>query len=124
MSEIKVGDRVKEADLSSIGTVIGRHRDREGDEWAWVETEDEEDCQCHGFLLSELTRIEPAVSQPKFSVGQEVDLVGCISGNPGVITEVRFSYTVRWGWSTSVCPEDRLQLLGGTCPTCGKADDG
>ena len=113
MSEqIKVGEWVHHDPKDMDGVLLATHH-----EWAWVD---------YGgrFPLCELrenlTLISPDVPQPKFRVGQRVDLVNCTSGHPGIIEEViqGTSYKVRWGRSESICNEDRLRLLE-VCPTCG-----
>jgi hypothetical protein len=53
---IKVGDRVRGASFGN-GTVIGLHTAKDGGSWAWVEYDDEPDC--FGSKVQNLTRIEP-----------------------------------------------------------------
>ena len=71
MSEIKVGDRVK-APVYGRATVIGEHIAFGGKRWLWIEYDSGH--ECYGVQATQLTRIEPVVLTPKYSVGSKVRL--------------------------------------------------
>ena len=77
-------------------------------------------------LLRRLTRIEPAVPQPKFPIGTKVRK-DCPSGFPGAVVAINYSYDVEWVKGSPACgvPEDELEAVPEVCPTCGgKVGDG
>jgi hypothetical protein len=122
-NEIRVGDRVRDG-CNEPGTVIGLHAGR-SDRWAWVEYD--EGNRCYGIRVGLLTRIEPAVPEALFRVGQRVRLKNDALDFPGEMGQVIHLgyYVSRSGhWGTWVV-ERKLEAVPEVCPTCGgKVADG
>ena len=113
--EIEIGDRVHHRCWQSDYEVVAINNG-----YAWLRTKD----ASKGVLaaLFNLSRIEPAAPQPKFSVGQEVRrvLYG-MSGKPMEVIAIRvFEYECRdhEGYHFRV-GEDGLEAVPEVCPTCG-----
>ena len=117
---IKVGDRVRGASFGN-GTVIGLHTAKDGGSWAWVEYDDEPDC--FGSKVQNLTRIEPepVMLRPKYKKDERVRTKG---GREITVDRVFIGYEsqpcLEW-WE-----EDQLEPAPEPCPKCkgsGKASE-
>jgi hypothetical protein len=110
--ELKVGDRVKEANGRELEILALQPS------WAWCRDTD------NGALtieaLTYLTRISPAVPQAKFRVGQRV--LDRIDGEEGEIISQelipRYKIRLKCGGWERITGEDELEAVP-VCPTCG-----
>jgi len=104
MSDINVGDRVKHirSALVDVCAIDGNKlwvKDPHGNHWTTT--------------VSLLTRIEPVVLTPKYSVGQTVN---CIGQGKVQVTGVEVGYHIeKWG---GLWPESLLEPVPTPCPTC------
>jgi len=108
--ELKVGDRVEGQGSHRTGTIyLEKETDRLMVSW------DNGNCP-QGVSYSALTRIEPAVPQGAFSVGQEVRIKdgGC-SLHKVLKRNLVFFYEVQ---DIGEWPEDELEAVP-DCPPCG-----
>ena len=113
-TEFKVGDRVKSGDKNIYeGNIVALCGD-----YAWVKYDSPTtwpDPMTES--LTALTRIEPAVPQPKFRVGQRVRLREIVSAEPYEIVGLEIFYDLGWrGWWRG----DKLEAVPARSPTCGK----
>jgi len=113
--EIRVGDRVKMPHWKGSGIVVGLRETNMGREFAWVEWEEG---HCTTLEPPNLTRIEPAVPQAKFRVGQGVRITGpTCKGQTGAIRKRGIAYLII-GQGNLVFWESELEAVP-DCPTCG-----
>jgi len=119
-TEFKVGDRARVCGYTLPVTILAID-----DDLVWTTTDKGSHGTYHAYLM---TRIEPAVPQAKFCVGQRVQRP--YPRIPGEVVAVRpntlYYYDVKW--SDGVCQgvgESELEAVPEVCPTCGgKVGDG